>query len=1258
MIVRCSLGATLIVALTIPVRADDWPMFRADAQRSAFTPQELPERLQLAWTYRPDHAPAPAWPRLARMTFDRAHQVAVAEGTLVFGSSVDGRIVALDAQSGAPRWSAYTEGPVRFAPAIHGGRVFVGSDDGFLHAFDLNSGDLVWKRRGGPDGRRVLGNERMISRWPVRGGPVVRDGVVYFVAGIWPSDGIFVHALDARTGEALWLDDESGSIQMAQPHGGAEAESGVSAQGHLVATEELLLVPTGRAVPAAFARDGSGFRYYHLQQNSPRGGTATMASGKFFFNSGVFFDAKSGALQGSAGGAQAAIAGLPDGIVSASSEELTVYRWHTLPDSPGQRALQAELRVPEVAADRALIVCGRKAVVGGVGRLWVVDLGTGAVDWSQDGLGGTVLGLAAADGLLFASLDDGSILAFGASGTARESLTVEARALRPPTGDGFARAARSILEASGKRAGYCVDLDAGAGELALELARGSELFVVALEDDPRKVSVARARLTAAGLYGQRVVVQRAGAADLGDYPPYFADLVVSSASLQGEPVELAGARRLQRPEGGVLCFGPPDDLEVERRGPVEGSGSWTHQYADPANTVCSGDALHGPLGMLWFREVDQVITQRHGRGPAPLVREGRIFSLGLDSLVALDAYNGRVHWEVPLTGILAGYQGDHLMGTAGTHGLACVTEQGLYVRQGDHCLRFDQETGELLGRLSAPATGEGTAGRWGYIASEGGRLFGTLADPQHVVTFRYLDSGDLASQLTESRTFFALDATSGEVLWRYDAEHSIRHNAIAIGDGRVLLIDRPQADFDRTREANGEQQPGVLRALDAASGELLWEVTEGVYGTLLALSVPHQALLMAYQPTRFRLASEIGGRMRAFDVRDGRELWERAARYDSRPLINDRTVYAQGGAWDLRTGEPQAFPFSRSYGCGVLAAGENLMVFRSATLGYCEFDRPDAVESFGGLRPGCWINAIPAGGLVLVPDGSAGCVCSYQNKSWVALHGEDLRPPVVTPAGGSFSVPVEVRLAGEADARVRYTLDGSRPDAHSALSTGTLRIEESSTLRVASFREGAHPSRPERFDFTIDPHLLPLADEHWRTWDRAAPVNEAPSAWSHARGVVRQRSNIHSPQHETSDVSGLPHYGTLRIYEDGQDLSDGTLRLELRSADDDGIGVAFRLLDETHHYLLHLDRQRGFRALARRDGDDYEVLALDREAYAAGTWMSVEVRLEGPSIRVRIDGREVFQVTDERFPRGTLALHSWGSTGAEFRAVAFEAGAR
>ena len=81
----------------------------------------------------------------------------------------------------------------------------------------------------------LLGNDRMISRWPARGGPVVVDDIVYFGAGIWPSEGIFLYALDPATGEVLWQNDSSGSIEMDQPHGTARAKSGLSAQGYLAA---------------------------------------------------------------------------------------------------------------------------------------------------------------------------------------------------------------------------------------------------------------------------------------------------------------------------------------------------------------------------------------------------------------------------------------------------------------------------------------------------------------------------------------------------------------------------------------------------------------------------------------------------------------------------------------------------------------------------------------------------------------------------------------------------------------------------------------------------------------------------------------------------------------------------------------------------------------------------------------------------------------------------------------------------------------
>ena len=76
----------------------------------------------------------------------------------------------------------------------------------------------------------VLGNDRMTSAWPARGGPVVLDNVVYFAAGVWPTDGFHLHALEARTGKPLWSNRDTGSLYMPQPHAGAYGRSGVAAQ--------------------------------------------------------------------------------------------------------------------------------------------------------------------------------------------------------------------------------------------------------------------------------------------------------------------------------------------------------------------------------------------------------------------------------------------------------------------------------------------------------------------------------------------------------------------------------------------------------------------------------------------------------------------------------------------------------------------------------------------------------------------------------------------------------------------------------------------------------------------------------------------------------------------------------------------------------------------------------------------------------------------------------------------------------------------
>ena len=52
----------------------------------------------------------------------------------------------------------------------------------------------------------------MISRWPCRSGVLLVDDTVYVTAGMWPSHGIYIYALDARTGKEIWRNDTGGNV--------------------------------------------------------------------------------------------------------------------------------------------------------------------------------------------------------------------------------------------------------------------------------------------------------------------------------------------------------------------------------------------------------------------------------------------------------------------------------------------------------------------------------------------------------------------------------------------------------------------------------------------------------------------------------------------------------------------------------------------------------------------------------------------------------------------------------------------------------------------------------------------------------------------------------------------------------------------------------------------------------------------------------------------------------------------------------------
>lgn len=111
-------------------------------------------------------------------------------------------------------------------------------------------------------------------------------------------------------------------------------------------------------------------------------------------------------------------------------------------------------------------------------------------------------------------------------------------------------------------------------------------------------------------------------------------------------------------------------------------------------------------------------------------------------------------------------------------------------------------------------------------------------------------------------------------------------------------------------------------------------------------------------------------------------------------------------SFNVRSGKKLPRELVRSYGCGGISASRNMLFFRSGTIGYLDLPTSQAansrittkeIQNFGGIRPGCYSNIVPADGIVLPPDSSSSCSCSYFNPCWIALQPAK-KPPHRQPA--------------------------------------------------------------------------------------------------------------------------------------------------------------------------------------------------------------------------------------------------------------------
>ena len=175
-------------------------------------------------------------------------------------------------------------------------------------------------------------------------------------------------------------------------------------------------------------------------------------------------------------------------------------------------------------------------------------------------------------------------------------------------------------------------------------------------------------------------------------------------------------------------------------------------------------------------------------------------------------------------------------------------------------------------------------------------------------------------------------------------------------------------------------------------------------------------------------------------------------------------------------------------------------------------------------------------------------------------------------------------------------------------------------------------------------HLLE-AEVLWQTDFNTASLLE----WTIVDDIHGQKSDWHVYEGfliNTTNIGGKNRLGT-HIVTGSADWRNYTMKSDIVSTDDDYIGILFRYRDDKNYYRFYISGQNGTLFLEKRTDGKIVTLASAKEPLELCK-MTFYASVHEDTIRVYINNRKYFEVTDNSHKMGKIGLMTCYNEGAYF----------